>query len=291
MAVRMSDLLTTQLSRLRYEPTRKRVRALLGDTTVVDSDRAVLVWEPRRVVPGYAVPAEDIRGEVIDPSAVSEASEASVAPGAPDSADGGFVVGGRDYSRYPYWDPRTPFAVRETPGRPVVVRSAADGRTVPGFLPDDESLAGMVILDFPSFDTWIEDDERIVSHPHDPYARIDIRATSKRITIALDGQVLADSTGAHILYETGLPPRYYLPRHDVQADLVDSATSTVCAYKGTATYYSPVVNGTAVPDLAWSYHEPLVDALGVRDLVCFFTERMDLSIDGVRQSRPWTPWS
>jgi uncharacterized protein (DUF427 family) len=282
VAVQMSELLAAQRAELRYEPTPKRVRALLGDATVVDSHRAVLVWEPRRIVPGYAVPAEDVSAEI----------EVSPAGDPRDSSGGSAAVsGGRDYYRLPVWDPRTPFRIRETPGRPVLLRPAGSDRTVPGFLPDDPDLAGMVFLDFRSFDSWLEDDDPIVSHPHDPFARIDIRASSARITIALDGVVLADSTRAHVLYETGIIPRYYLPREDARVELVPSATSTTCSYKGVATYLSPVVSGAVLPDLAWSYHDPLVDALGVRGRICFFTERMDLSIDGVPQPRPWTPWS
>jgi uncharacterized protein (DUF427 family) len=281
MAVQMNELLATQRSALRYEPTPKRVRALLGEVTVVDSDRAALVWEPRRVVPGYAVPVEHVAAEIVD------------APPADDGIVHDAGRAGRDYFRFPVWDPRTPFTVRETPGRPVLLRAGADAgaRTAHGFLPDDPDLAGMVLLDFQGFDAWLEDDDRIVSHPHDPFARIDIRSTSKRITIALDGEVVADSSRAHVLYETGLIPRYYLPPEDVRVELLPSRTTTVCSYKGTAAYLSSVVHGAPVPDLAWVYRDPLVDAFGVRDLICFFTERMDLNIDGIAESRPWTPWS
>ncbi len=276
VAVQMSELLAAQRGALRFEPTRKRVRALLGGETVLDSHRAVLVWEPRRVVPGYAVPVEDVTAEITDPPPA----------GATEGHDG------RDYAHYPVWDPRTPFTVRETPGRPVLLRSrGGENRSAQGFLPDDPDLTGMVVLDFPGFDLWLEDDDPIVSHPHDPYARIDVRGTSARVTVALDGEVVADSTRARVLYETGLPPRYYLPREDVRVDLQPSDTTTVCSYKGTATYYSPVVHDAPVPDLAWVYRNPLVDALDVRDRICFFTERMDLSLDGVAQARPWTPWS
>ncbi len=277
MAVQMSELFATQRESLRYEPTRKRVRALLDGVPVVDSDRAVLVWEPRRVVPGYAVPAEHIAADIVDP------------PPAGSEPDPGSAEDRPDYFRIPYWDPRTPFRVRQTPGRAVVVR--AGERAVDAFLPDDPDLAGMVLLDFLGFDAWLEDDDVVVSHPHDPFARIDIRGSGKRITLSLDGEVVADSTRARVLYETGLSERYYLPREDVRVELRPSDTITVCSYKGTATYFSPVVHGGPVPDFAWSYLDPLVDALGVTDRICFFHERMDLSIDGVPQPRPWTPWS
>ena len=63
MSTRMRDLLTGGLGELRHEPTAKRIRAVLNGGTVVDTTRALLVWEPRRIVPSYAVPADDIAAE------------------------------------------------------------------------------------------------------------------------------------------------------------------------------------------------------------------------------------
>src|SRR5882724_8295524 len=61
MSTQMRAFLAGGFGELRYEPTGKRIRAVLGDATAVDSTRAALVWEPRRVVPSYTVPAGDIR--------------------------------------------------------------------------------------------------------------------------------------------------------------------------------------------------------------------------------------
>ncbi len=65
MSVRVRDLLMRELDTLRYEPIDKRIRAAIGDETVIDSTRAMLVWEPKRVVPTYAVPVEDVAGEIL----------------------------------------------------------------------------------------------------------------------------------------------------------------------------------------------------------------------------------
>ena len=95
-----------------------------------------------------------------------------------------------------------------------------------------------------------------------------------------------------MLFETFLPTRYYLPREDVQMDLLEHTdTRTACAYKGYASYWSANVDGTVVGDVAWSYEDPHNYAEAVKGMICFFNERVDVSIDGVRIERPRTPWS
>ena len=270
MAVDMGSLFMRNLGELRVQPTRKRVRAKIDGETIVDSSRAVLVWEPKRVVPAYAVPVEDVVGGTRPTS---------------DPAEGD----GRDYSRIPVWDPRVPFAVRTTAGRPVAV--GPDERPVAGFIAEDADLGGYVVLDFDGFDTWLEEDEEIISHPHDPFSRIDIRDSSARYQLALDGEPVVDTTRARILFETGLPPRHYVPRGDVLVDLAPSSATSTCAYKGVATYHSPIIDGHPVEGLVWSYESPLSDGEGVRGRLCFFDERMDVTIDGVALPRPKTYWS
>ena len=266
---------------LRYEPTAKRIRAVLDGTTVVDSDRAVLVWEPRRIVPTYAVPAEDIAAalEPQPPSAVQ-----------PDPADVGFAL--PDVTTMPVLDPRVPFSVRSTEGVTVAIRTSGDSaRSAAGFLPGDPDLSGYVVLDFDGFDRWLEEDDEIVGHPHDPFQRIDVRRTSRHIRVMLGDTLLADTRRARMLFETMLPVRYYLPPEDVVADLRPSATTTYCAYKGEAAYSSVVTADGVLDDIAWRYDEPLVDASEVRGLVAFFDERIDLVVDDVARRRPVTPWS
>jgi uncharacterized protein (DUF427 family) len=152
-------------------------------------------------------------------------------------------------------------------------------------------VAGWLVVDFDGPDAWYEEDEPIVSHPHDPYARIDVRRSSRHVRLELDGELLAESTRPTLLFETGLPVRFYLPREDVRSELRPSETKTWCAYKGQATYLSPVVAGSARPDLVWFYPDPLLDAEPVTGLLCFFDEKLDVTLDGVRRDRPLTPWS
>lgn len=277
MSVRVRDLLMRELDSLRYEPIDKRIRATNGDGTVIDSTRAMLVWEPKRVVPSYAVPVQDVAGEILSEprTETGDVEDHGVAPmGAPQLA-GRTVL-----------DPSVPFAVRTTAGDPLVI--AAGGRTAGAFRAADGALAGYVIVDFDGFDAWYEEDERNVGHPRDPFHRIDIVRSSRHVRVELDGELLADSGDPYILFEPPLPPRYYLPADDVRTDrLAPSDIRTFCAYKGEASYLS--LEG--VGDVAWTYPAPLREASVVTDRIAFFDERVDLVIDGTRLARPVTPWS
>jgi uncharacterized protein (DUF427 family) len=140
-------------------------------------------------------------------------------------------------------------------------------------------------------DAWFEEDEQLISHAIDPYHRIDVRPTSRHVVVSAAGAVLADTRGAHALFETGLPIRWYVPREHVLVDLVPSDLRTECAYKGVASYSSTQIGDELLENIAWTYPEPRHDAAAVRDLVCFFNEHVDLDIDGERQERPQTPWA
>lgn len=278
IGVRMRDVMGQLLQKLRYESTGKRIRATLGGQTVVDTTRAMLVWEPRRVVPGYAVPTEDIHAEI------SLRTSAS-----PEDGPVGFML--PDLSEIPMFDPRIPFDVRTTQGEPVEIRGAGTDAVASGFRARDPGLADYVILAFADFDNWFEEDDEIISHPHDPYGRIDIRGTSRHVQLMLDGHILADTTRARMLFETNLPARYYLPIEDVVAPLEPSSTRSMCSYKGYATWYSAIVGDRKVEDIVWQYEHPLSDAADVQDYVAFLDERLDLVIDGEQQKRSVTPWS
>jgi uncharacterized protein (DUF427 family) len=281
MSNQVRELMASGFGQLRHEPTAKRIQAVLGGETVVDSIRAVLVWEPRRIVPSYAVPVEDVRGDLAPAGAVS----AAAGPG----DDVGVALA--DVTSLRVLDPRVPFTVHSTAGETVDLRAAGQVRPGAGFRPADPDLAGLVILDFGAFDAWYEEDEPNVAHPRDPFHRIDVLPSSRQVRLELDGQVLAVSSRPVLLFETMLPTRYYLPRADVTAELVASSTRTWCAYKGQASYFSASVGGRLVPDIAWTYSDPQHDAARVRDLIAFFDERIDVVLDGQRRARPVTPWS
>jgi uncharacterized protein (DUF427 family) len=252
----MQEVLGRGRDELRHEPIEKRVRASLGGEPVVDSTRAVLVWEPRRIVPAFAVPAEDVRAEL---------------SAAPESK--GDVPG--------LLHPGIPFAVHTADGRPVSVA----GRPGAGFRLADPDLEGYVVLDFDAFD-WREEDEPIAGHPRDPFHRVDVRRSSRRVRIELDGEVIAETTRARMLFETGLPARFYMPKEDVRYELHESDRRSYCPYKGEASYWSVDAGGRRREGLGGSYEHPLPDATVIAGMVAFWNEVVDVSLDGEPRERP-----
>lgn len=245
MTTRMRDLEASAFGDLRYEPTDRRVRA----DDALDSTRALLVWEPRRIVPSYAVPEEDVRAPVEPGPVLDQVVDGVLHPG-------------------------IPFAVHTAAGTPVTI----GGRVGAGFRLED--LPGLVVLDFTAFDAWYEEDERVLGHPRDPFKRIDVRRTSRPVRIEVDGEVLADTVRARLLFETGIHTRFYVPREDVRGELVPSARRSYCPYKGEASYFSLGRH----TDIAWSYEHPLADGPLVDGLVAFWDERVEVVLDGVRRA-------
>ena len=266
MGTRMRDLLGSELRSLRYEPTEKRLRVYLGGEPVADTVDGLLVWEPRRVVPTYAVPESDVTARLESVGRVDE------------------------FPDMPLLFPTNPFTAHSCTGEMVDVIAGTAGaarRPSAGFRPDDPDLTGYVTFDCSAFE-WREEDEPIVGHPHDPFKRIDILASSRHIRIEWEGRLLAASSRPLLLFETLLPVRFYLPRDDVVVELEHSETVSYCAYKGPASYFS-LPDGP--PDVAWAYNQPLREAEPVRGRVAFFDERVDVIVDGRRKERPITPWS
>lgn len=278
MGIRMSALVMGVLPELRFEPIAKRVRALVGGQTWADTTAAMVVWEPRRIVPGYAVPATDLDAELLPAGpgvAAAEAHPVRVHAGGP-----------------PVLDPRSPFSVRSTEGEPLSLRRGSVLLEGAGFRAADPDLAGYVILDWSAFDQWLEEDDEVFAHPRDPFKRIDVRSSSRHVTIAVDGVVLADSSRAKLLFETHLPTRTYFPRSDVRLELLEpSDTRSWCAYKGQAKYWSARVDGQLHRNVAWSYENPLSDGVEVKDRITFFDEKVDVTVDDTSVPRPVSPWS
>jgi uncharacterized protein (DUF427 family) len=278
MSMLARKALTSGLTGLRHEPTAKRIRATLGGQTVLDSTRAVLLWEPRRVVPSWAVPAADVTAR-LEP----------VAPASSGSDQDGHLM--PDVSERPVLDPSIRFTAHTAAGEVVDVVHGDEVRPAAGLRLDDPDLDGYVVFDFAAFDGWLEEDEPNVGHPRDPFHRIDILSSSRHVRVELDGELLAESHRPVLLFETLLPVRSYLPREDVVAQLVPSHTHSTCAYKGHASYFSAMAAGHELDDVAWTYPDPLREADRIGGLVAFFDERVDVILDGVRRPRPITPWS
>ena len=248
--------MTAQSSSIRVEPTGKRVRVLLGGEIVADTTSALLVWEIP-YYPTYYLPAADIRAELV--------------PAGADSAPG---LGEAEILSVKVATATAEHAARRYPNAP------------------DSRLRDYVRLDWKAMTEWLEEDEPVYVHARSPYTRVDILASSRHVRIEVDGVTVADSHSPRILFETGLPPRYYLPMGDIRTELLrPSQTQTSCPYKGTATYWSVDAGGRTHEDIVWIYRMPLPESQKIAGLAAFYDEKVDVFVDGVRQDRPQTPFS
>lgn len=228
----------------------QRVRAVVGGETVVDSRRAKLLHETGHL-PVYYFPLEDVRLDLLTPT---------------DTRTHCPFKGEASYRSFGdvedlVWEYEAP-------------------------LESVSFIKGHVALYWKKVDAWFVEEEQVFGHARDPFHRIDVYPASQHVRVLLDGAVVADSTRALVLFETGLPPRYYLPTEDVR-ELGPSDTVTRCAYKGEAMHFS----APGHEDVAWTYLNPDRDAEPVRGLIAFYNERVDLELDGEIAERPVTQWS
>jgi len=153
--------------------------------------------------------------------------------------------------------------------------------------PDDgvpDGISGYLAFEWDAVDSWWEEDEQIRVHPRDPYTRIDTRHSSRQIQGALGGKTVAHSDKPVLLFETGLPVRYYLPKVDLNWDyLVPTDLKTECPYKGEASYYTVEVNDEKAVNIAWTYPFPNPGLGRIQGRVAFLTERLEqVTLDGQR---------
>jgi uncharacterized protein (DUF427 family) len=242
---------------VRLERGQKRVRGFLGGQIVFDTRAPVLVWEVP-YYPAYYVPLADVRASLVP----TGRRKSSPSRGEAELFD--VRVEGRT----------APDAAWRYSGSPL------------------EGLRELVRFEWKALDEWLEEDEPVYVHPRDPYRRVDVLASSRHVEVVVRGVKVADSRQPRILFETGLPPRYYLPLGDVRLDLlVPSATTTQCPYKGTANYWSLRVDGQVLEDFVWTYRAPFPESQKIAGLIAFYNEKVDLSLDGELQERPKTPFS
>ncbi|RFU27440.1 hypothetical protein B7463_g8898, partial [Scytalidium lignicola] len=147
-------------------------------------------------------------------------------------------------------------------------------------------LAGLVRFEFKSLDAWFEEDQQIYDHPKNPYTRIDILPSSRKITVKVGGVQIAESSSSMFLFETGLRTRYYLPKTSVQWKyLTKSDTTSKCPYKGLAQYYNIVIDGKEYKDTIWWYEYPITESAAVAGHVSFYNEKVDIYVDGVLEEK------
>lgn len=241
----------TEREPVRVEPTPRRIRVRLVDRLVADSTRALLLIQ---YGPG-GLPTYFVPRDDVAPHVLAGERH--------------------DPGGQACWD----------------VRAGAATATAAAWTHPHPDLAEHVTFSWRQLD-WYEEDEQVFVHARDPYKRVDVLRSSRRVEIQVGGETVAASVRPALLFETSLPTRYYLPFVDVRtACLEPSDTVTTCPYKGRARYWSVRAGGVLVPDAAWSYPDPIPENPKITDLVCFYTERVDLVVDGVAQARTVSPWS
>ncbi|MEO6088284.1 MAG: DUF427 domain-containing protein [Umezawaea sp.] len=227
------------------QPVPRHVRGVLANEVVVDTTRALYVWEHPHY-PQFYIPRADVRADLL----VDEHAA-------------------RDTSR----------------GIAHVHGVHAAGVHRPSSALHYRDFHDSVRFEWAALDGWFEEDEQVFVHPRDPYSRVDALRSSRVVRIELDGVVLAESSAPVLVFETGLPTRYYLSRTHVDfSALTRTDTETACPYKGTTSdYWSVTTPNGSYPDLAWSYSFPTKDLLPIAGLVAFYNEKVDVFVDGVPQ--------
>lgn len=246
----------TERGRVRIEESAKRVRVMLGGEVVADTKHPLLVWE-KPYYPTYYFPEQDVRTDLL-----VDTGEMVHSPSRGDAEQYVVKVNGSEGAAYSYPDPKI------------------------------EELAGHYAFVWGTMGHWFEEDEEVFVHARDPYTRIDVVPSSRRVRVEIDGVTVADSTNAFFLFETGLPVRYYLPKTDVaMAMMIPTDTRTQCPYKGTARYWSAEVNGDSYEDILWGYDAPLPESQKILGLVSFYNEKVDILVDEELQDRPKTKFA
>jgi uncharacterized protein (DUF427 family) len=240
------------------EPAPRRIRGMLGGQTVFDTSHAQYVWEWSKY-PQYYIPLEDIRPNLL----VDENHEQHLHRGTVRLH--GLRVGQIT--------------------RPSVARLYTEDAIA--------AVTGHVRFEWDALDAWFEEDEEVFVHPRNPYTRVDALRSTRRVRIELDGTILAESASPVMVFETGLPTRYYLNRTDVNFDhLIPSDTATACPYKGrTSGYWSVRLGDTTYSDLPWAYDFPTRQLLPIAGLIAFYNEKVDITLDGELLPRPITHFS
>jgi uncharacterized protein (DUF427 family) len=244
---------------IRFEQSPKWIRVRFGDSFVADSKRTHLLLEPAHL-PVYYFPEDDIAPDALERSERTE-----------ETPRGTRI----------FWKVRS--------GDKTAANAAWSFDPV-----DDYSfLKGFVTFKWNAMDGWFEEDDEIFVHAKDPYHRIDVLRSSRHVRVEHAGRTLADTVRPVVLFETGLPARYYIPKADVRLELLEaSATRTQCPYKGEAEHWSARLDDALHEDLAWTYRLPSVEVSKIENLVAFYQERVDaFHVDDEQIEPPTTPWA
>ena len=200
----------------------RQVRVVFGGETIAESKRVQLLREDG-VLPVYYFPRQDVRMNLLLPtehkSSCPYKGEAS------------------------YWTARSGARVAE---------NAAWSYVNP--LPEAVGIRECIAFYWNQMDAWYEEEEQVFAHARDPYKRVDVLPSSRHVRIVLGGLTIVDTRRPQLVLETGMPIRYYIPEQDVQMELLEpTETTTRCAYKGKATYWSATIGERVFKNIVWSY--------------------------------------
>ena len=243
-----------------FEPSPRRVRVYFNKQLIADSKEMMMMREPDHL-PLYYFPKDDVQMDCLQPSGRTTYSE----------------LKGEGIS----WHVQV--------GNKVAKNAGFTFRNPPADGPD---LEDYVTFKWDKMDAWFEEDEEVFVYARDPYKRVDVLHSSRHIKVVVDGITVGDTKRPWLLFETGLPPRYYMPQHDARMDLLEpSDTVTRCPYKGEANLFSVNTGQKLHQDLAWSYRYPTLACTKIQGLVSFLNEKVDIYDNGELLPRPKTPWS
>ncbi len=241
------------------EPTPRWIRVRFAGQVIADSRRALLLTQygPDRL-PTYYFPQTDVQMDALidSPSASpeGEVSWKSVQIGGKVEADAAWIV--------------------LRPPSPLT------------------SLATYVSFAWEKMDGWYEEEEEIFVHARDPHKRVDVLCSSRHVRVVIGDTTVAETGRPHLLFETTLPTRYYIPSEDVRIELLEPTDfKTRCPYKGIASYWNAKVGAHLARNVVWSYPNPIPECAKIKGLLSFFNEHVDIYVDGRLQPRPRTPWS
>lgn len=252
----------SHLSIPEIEATAKWIRAGFGGETIVDTSAALILRRENRL-PVYCFPKKDVRLDLM----TKTRKTATFAP----------------QGTATYWD----INVSEKHAKNVAwtFDNPAAGQ---------QDLTDYIVLEWGKMDAWFEEDDEVFVHLKDPYHRIDVLKSSRRVSVVVGGQTVADTQNAVFLFETGFPTRYYIPKDGVAMEFLEpSDLQTRCPYKGIASsYWSVKVGDTYLKNSVWCYSDPLPEAYKVKDCLCFFGEKVEaIYLNEVLVPKPVTPWS
>lgn len=237
--------------RLLFDDFPRRVRAVLAGETVADTVRGRLLHETG-LLPVLYFPIQDLRADLLERS-----DHSTHCPFKGDASYWSVRVGDR-FAENAVWQYSEP-------------REGA------------EWLRGYAAMYWTAMDAWLDEDEEVHGHLRDPYHRVDVRTSSRRVRVLAGSEVIAETSRPMLLSETGLPNRFYIPPEDVRSDLLQpSETRTVCPYKGAASYWSLRSGDRQVGDVAWSYEQPLEGAAKVPGHLSFAHPEITVMVDGER---------